>query len=246
MYTKLSLHRLTSLLKISFGTLALLALTSGLAQAADASGTWKWSFTTQNGDTITSTAKLKQEGNKLTGTYVGRGGTETQIEEGAIKDDQVSFKITRERDGQKFTLKYRGKLAGNSIVGKMDFERDGETTSRDWEAKREGSTAGATGNWKWSFTTDDGEKIDFTLKLKEESNKLTGVSISPNGSETEIAEGKTKGDDLSFKVSRERDGRTIVAKFRGKRSGDTITGKIESDFSGENRTYDWTAKRAKE
>jgi hypothetical protein len=28
-------------------------------------------------------------------------------------------------------------------------------------------------------------------------------------------------------------------------NGDEIAGKIESDYSGENKTYDWTPKRVK-
>ena len=34
-------------------------------------------------------------------------------------------------------MKYSGKLAGDTIKGKMEFDRNGEATSRDWEAKRE-------------------------------------------------------------------------------------------------------------
>lgn len=246
MNSKSTPPRLARILKASCSTFAFLALSSLGLQAADASGTWKWTVTTQNGDTIQSSAKLKQEGNKLTGTYIGRSGTESKIEDGTVKEGEISFKVVRERDGQKFTVKHQGKLSGDTITGKVEADFNGQTFSRDWEAKREKALANATGTWKWEFTRDNGEKMEFSLKFKEENQKLTGVSISPNGSETEIAEGKTKDNEISFKVSRERDGRTIVAKFQGKIEGDTITGKIQSDFSGEDRTYDWLAKRAKE
>ena len=95
-----------------------------------------WSFTTQNGDTFESTAKLKQEGDKVTGTVTGRNGNEAAVEDGAIKNNEVSFKVVRERDGQKFTAKYKGELKGDAIKGTVERERDGQTTSRDWEAKR--------------------------------------------------------------------------------------------------------------
>jgi hypothetical protein len=36
------------------------------------------------------------------------------------------------------TIKYNGKLSGDSIKGKTESERDGQPRSRDWEAKREG------------------------------------------------------------------------------------------------------------
>jgi hypothetical protein len=34
------------------------------------------------------------------------------------------------------TSKYTGKLSADTITGKIAFERDGQTQSRDWEAKR--------------------------------------------------------------------------------------------------------------
>jgi hypothetical protein len=109
----------------------------GAARAAeDATGTWKWSATFGN-NTIESTLKLKQEGEKLTGVYVGRNNTESPIEEGTIKDNQLSFKIVREFNGNKFTMKYSGTLSGDTIKGKTSFDREGQAQERDWEAKRQ-------------------------------------------------------------------------------------------------------------
>jgi len=105
-------------------------------EKANATGTWKWSFTTQNGQTFETTLKLKQDGEKLTGTVTGRNNQETEIKEGKVKGDEVTFQVTRERNGQTFTQKYKGKLSGDTIKGKVEFERNGEAQSRDWEAKR--------------------------------------------------------------------------------------------------------------
>src|SRR3954462_15444825 len=113
--------------------LAFVALISP-ATAADATGTWKWT-TTFNGQSRDSTLKLKQEGDKLTGVYVGgQSNTETPIEDASIKGDTISFKVTRERNGQKATTKYPGTLKDDTITGKS--ERDGQE-SRDWVAKRQ-------------------------------------------------------------------------------------------------------------
>ena len=107
------------------------------ARAADtATGSWKWEFKRQNGDAVDVTLKLKQDGDKLTGTISGPNGSETAIEDGAVKDGEVTFKVTREFNGNKFTQKYNGKLSGDTIKGKTERERDGQTISRDWEAKR--------------------------------------------------------------------------------------------------------------
>jgi hypothetical protein len=102
---------------------------------ADPTGTWKWSVTF-NDQTFDMTLKLKQEGDKLTGTLTGRQGQETKIDDGMFKDGKVTFKVTREFNNQKFTTKYEGKLSGDTIKGKAETEFNGETRSRDWEAKR--------------------------------------------------------------------------------------------------------------
>ena len=108
----------------------------GSAQAAeDPTGTWKWTSSFGN-NTIESTAKLKVEGDKLTGTYIGRNNTETPITNGTFKDNTVKFDVVREFNGNKFTIKYSGTVSGDTIKGKTEFDRDG-AQSRDWEAKRQ-------------------------------------------------------------------------------------------------------------
>ena len=110
----------------------------GFAKAeekANPTGTWKW--TVQMGEQKREqTLKLKLEGDKLTGTMVGRNNQETPIEEAKCKDGELTFKVTREREGRKFTVKYMGKVSGDTIKGKMEFQREGNAQSREWEAKR--------------------------------------------------------------------------------------------------------------
>lgn len=120
----------------ALGLLVLGLSSSALAaEKANAAGKWKWSFE-RGGQTMETTLTLKQDGEKLTGTVTGRNNTETAIEEGKVKDGEVSFKITREREGQKFTMSYKGKVSEDTIKGTIESERDGQKRSRDWEAKR--------------------------------------------------------------------------------------------------------------
>ena len=108
---------------------------------ADANGTWTWTVPGRNGGPDRKmTLKLKAEGDKVTGklTAPTRGGEtrDTDIKEGQIKGDEVSFKVEREVNGNTMVSSYKGKVSGDSIKGKMEFERNGEKQSRDWEAKR--------------------------------------------------------------------------------------------------------------
>ena len=123
------MKRISGFLSIALVCLAVPAL------AADATGTWKWSVE-RNGQKFETTLKLKQEGAKLTGTVSGRNNTETEIEDGKVDGDDVSFKVTREFGGNKVVQTYKGKLSADTIKGKVEFERNGESQSRDWEAKK--------------------------------------------------------------------------------------------------------------
>jgi hypothetical protein len=133
------------MIAIALGTLLSLSDTS-LSRAADAkkadpSGEWTWTTPGRNGGAERKmTLKLKVEGEKVTGTLSSPGQNgetmKSEIEDGKIKGDEVSFSVTREFNGNKRTMKYNGKITADAIKGKTEFERNGDTQSRDWEAKR--------------------------------------------------------------------------------------------------------------
>jgi hypothetical protein len=110
---------------------------------ADPTGTWTWSTPGRNGgEARESTMKLKMEDGKLVGTITGggRGGgnapAETKLQNVKLTGDELAFDLTREFNGNSFTSKYKGKVAGDTITGKISRERDGETRETDWTAKR--------------------------------------------------------------------------------------------------------------
>ena len=102
--------------------------------------------------------------------------------------------------------------------------------------------ADVNGTWKWT-TERNGTKIESTLKLKQEDEKLTGT-ISRNNMDADIADGKVTGDDVSFTVTRENNGNKFVSKYAGKVTGDTIKGTIESERNGQKQSRDWEAKKS--
>lgn len=129
---------------ITLATCTFLTLGAGFqAQAADATGTWTWTRPARNGgEALKMTLKLKAEGEKLTGsvTSPGRQGgdpVKTEISDGKIKGDEISFTVTREINSNKMIAKYSGKVSADAIKGKVESERNGQPQSREWEAKRE-------------------------------------------------------------------------------------------------------------
>jgi len=232
-------------------TLSFAVLTSPLFAADhNLAGTWKASFTTQNGQTIESTLKLKQDGEKLTGVVIGRNGNETPLEDVALAGDQVSFKLTRERNGEKVTTKVAAKVAGDELKGKLESNYGGENRTLDWQAKREKNTAdtapastGVTGNWRYQISLG-GNDLDLLLSLKQEGDKVTG-KVSVADFELPISEGKIAGDSISFTVAVDRDDMKFTSKYKGTVAGDTIKGKIHSDRGGQDNQYEWNATREK-
>ena len=106
--------------------------------------------------------------------------------------------------------------------------------------------ADPTGTWKWEVTFKD-QKREQTLKLKLEGTKLTGTMPGrKDGQETKIEDGKFENGEVSFTVTRERGDQKFVSKYKGKLTGDTIKGTIESERGGESQKRDWEAKRVKD
>ncbi len=87
-----------------------LALT---AWAADVTGKWTATFNTQVGEQH-YTYTFKVDGDKLTGTAKNDNGT-TDITNGTIKGDQVTFDESLEYNGQTIPIHYTGTVSGDSI-----------------------------------------------------------------------------------------------------------------------------------
>ena len=136
-------HALTSLIKVV--TCAILALgavaqTQAQDKKVDPSGTWKWTRPGRNGGADQELSlKLKLDGDKVTGTLTQPQGGQTrdvEIKDAKLKGDEISFTTSVERGGNTTTSKYSGKISGDTLKGKIETDRNGQATSRDWEAKR--------------------------------------------------------------------------------------------------------------
>lgn len=133
------MKRLTTWCAPAIACFLLLAATTIQAQdkKVDPTGTWTWSTPGRNGGPAReSTLKLKMEGEKLTGTVSGMRGGETKIDNAKLAGDEISFDVTREFGGNSFTAKYKGKIKDDTITGKVARVRDGQTNETDWVAKR--------------------------------------------------------------------------------------------------------------
>jgi len=118
------------LLTVVISILGAVALAPAQDQKSDVSGTWKWSQEGPGGQ-MEFVLKLKQDGEKLTGTITGFQGEESPIEEGKVKDGTISFKVTRDFGGRPFVTIYTGKVSGGVFKGKSET-----VFAMEFEAKR--------------------------------------------------------------------------------------------------------------
>jgi rhodanese-related sulfurtransferase len=118
-------------------------------QAADADGNWSWTSPGRNGGTPReSVLSLKTDGSTLTGkiSTPGRDGkpVDTQIADGKVDGNSISFAVLRVYNGNTNKTSYSGTVAAGEITGKIEtVNRSGETQSRDWVAKNAGDQSQA-------------------------------------------------------------------------------------------------------
>ena len=85
------------------------------AFAADFNGTWKAAIDSQVG-VQNYTFTFKVEGEKLTGKAKSEFAmTETEITEGTVKGDDISFVENLNYDGMPLKIVYKGKISGDEI-----------------------------------------------------------------------------------------------------------------------------------
>jgi hypothetical protein len=107
-------------MKLRF-VLLTLALAVG-AFAADVTGKWTAEVKGRQGQTREVTMKFKVDGAALTGTVGGMGG-DTEIKDGKVDGDTITFNVVREFNGNTVKINYTGKVDGDTI--KFTQQRDG-------------------------------------------------------------------------------------------------------------------------
>jgi hypothetical protein len=226
-------------------------------------GTWRWTFTMPDGTTNRPKLRFTVEDGQLHGTTSFRAGTEVPVTNILVNGDQLSFQVIRQRNGESIVTSYTGKWSEKTINGKIESNWAGEKQSYDWEALR--AHVGAEGVWKWtnSFFAGfgggggggrapgtrgggggRGRGFESRVELEQEGEKLTGKTVGNRfGRPSPISNGSITNGEVYFEIERTFGETKSITKYRGKQSGDTINGTMESEFDGEERVLDWEATR---
>ena len=111
---------------------AVIVMVGVTAFAAPANVAGQWSVSLELGSIVGHpTLDLKQDGEKLTGTYRGRYGASPL--EGAVKENQLGFTVTMTAEGQETSGYFSGTVDGDRMSGSVEFEGAGDGT---WSATR--------------------------------------------------------------------------------------------------------------
>ena len=97
---------------------AVLASAQLAAQGTNVTGEWAFNVTTDQGGG-TPTITFKQEGEKLTGTYVGQLGNADLT--GTVKGTAIQFAFTIDVQGQQAPVTYKGTVEKNTMKGSLDI-----------------------------------------------------------------------------------------------------------------------------
>lgn len=132
--------------KLLFVT-TLLLVVAFVALAADVTGKWTYEQPGRGGGPgRPTTITLKADGAKLTGSIpgMGRGGGDppppTDITNGKIDGNNISFEVKRNMGGNEMIIKYEGVMDGDSLKLKITRPgQDGTPMTTEATAKREKS-----------------------------------------------------------------------------------------------------------
>jgi hypothetical protein len=207
--------------------------------AIDPSGTWKWDVTF-NDNASQLAVKLKWDGKDLTGKYTAFDQT-TDIAEGKLDKDELSFIAHPEFNGNTFDIHFNGKVEGDDINGKVTLDFGQGPQEFDWHPKRVVDADSVLGTWQLRIETPTAT-IEPKITITQDDRGLHGAYSSRFG-EREAKNLAFKDGELTWEISGEREGNSFKVVYRGKLTGDSIKGTNEYDFGGNTGSAEFTGKR---
>ena len=106
------------MLMAAFLTSAQLRAAAIATQSINVTGEWAFNVTTDQGSG-TPTITFKQDGEKLTGKYVGQLGSSDLT--GTVKGNEIAFSFTIDAQGQQAPVNYKGTVEKNTMKGSLDI-----------------------------------------------------------------------------------------------------------------------------
>ena len=221
----------------------LVGVTAAMAQGSDpVSGKYEGVAKSDAMGDLPITVNLKNTNGKLSGS-IETGQGSAAITDGTYADGKVKLKFdaggtegTVEAEFKDGVIKGKWELGG--MGGPLEIKKAGASTPAAASSAPAAAGSAMMVGGEWAGSADVmGQAMPFTLKLKQEGDKLTGTSESDQGSAT-INGGKVAGDKVSFKIDGGQG--EIVLTGTVSKDGKSIDG--EYDFAGQMKGK-WSAKK---
>jgi hypothetical protein len=111
-------------------------------------------------------------------------------------------------------------------------------------AGAQGDKANPVGTWKCEYEIGE-QKRTSTLTIKKDGDKLAATMSWPDQKETNLKDVKLKDGTLTFSAVRVFMDNKIPIDYKLTIDGDTLKGKVSSDFGGKKVEFDIKGKREK-
>jgi hypothetical protein len=145
--------------------------------------------------------------------------------------------------GNKVHINFAGKVTGDKMTGTAKLVLPTRTLELNLNGERvKVSAANVAGAWKLKVALRGGPTFEPSLKLIQNTTSLSGTYTGEHG-ETAIADALVFGDELTFEVNRERDGKSYKLRYQCKVNGDALKGTVDYNFDGITGFVEFDGKR---
>jgi hypothetical protein len=222
------------------------ALSSDLRaeEKVDPTGTWGLKVMIPGRPANESTLHLQKSGDQIVGTMTDFRGRSTPIKDAQLKDGELSFRLVFNNQGREFSFLYKGKLTADSFKGTANADfGGGRKFTLNFEGKRKKEDTTVAGSWKITLTLNPSEKLQPTIRLKQDGEKWSGEYISHSGKELPLKDVKVKGEELSFRTTEEFDDKKVPLAYSGKITGATMQGTVKLGTGSRVATFKFEAQK---
>jgi hypothetical protein len=197
-----------------------------------------------SGQKLQSSIKVALKGDKLVGDFVGISGKKTEAKDVTFKDGVLSFDANDQVEKGDVLFHYTGKMVAEKINGNVSWAGDGSTKLNfKFDAEKSHiKTADVAGTWKLKVPVKNGPTFEPTVNLTQTGGAVKGTYTGEQG-ETPVADGIVLGDELTFEVSKQKDGKNYKLRYQAKVEGDKLKGAVDYNFDGISGYYNFEGQR---
>ena len=224
---------------LSLPIMCLALVAEAAEKTVDPSGSWR--LIDEAGVPGILRLDLGEDG-KVTGTYHREGNEVVSIKKGRIDGATLSLEVDLEIQGSQMHSRLTAKVDGDKLAGHSDYRGGLASGVSGLSAKRSVLPEDMVGEWKISFTTQEGDAA-ATLRIEAEGKDLQCKYITDAGTTLPVLGPQLKANVMTFSIKSMRDGDIVDVTFRGRAYGNKFDGNFAYEFQGNTGEIPFKGKR---